>query len=231
MPDSQLASLTAAPAPSATDQVFDALYSAVVTLKLPPGTKVSEVDVAHQLNVSRQPVRDAFFRLSKLGFIVIRPQRATLISKISETAIRRAVFVRTALEVECLRQIIAGDAAQSARKLQSNLADAAEALNDPEPGRFYALDEEFHRLLCNMAQQGHVWDLIREQKAHMDRLRFLTLSGERRKRVIAEHSALVEAITQADAVRSEQLLRDHLGDIINVLTKSRAERSDYFEAT
>jgi DNA-binding GntR family transcriptional regulator len=29
------------------------------------------------MGVSRQPVRDAFWRLSQLGFLTIRPQRAT----------------------------------------------------------------------------------------------------------------------------------------------------------
>ena len=62
---------------SVTDQVFEALYRKVLLVELPPGTKLSELDVARQLGVSRQPVRDAFFRLSKLGFLQIQPQRAT----------------------------------------------------------------------------------------------------------------------------------------------------------
>lgn len=92
---------------SATDQVFQALYDAVVSVDLPPGTKVSEAEIASQLGVSRQPVRDAFFRLSNLGLLSIRPQRATLITQISLQAVYDAVFTRTALEVECLRTAMA----------------------------------------------------------------------------------------------------------------------------
>ena len=72
-----------APRPSVTDQVFDELQRQVMTLELAPGTRISEVEVAKTLDVSRQPVRDAFYRLSKLGFLVIRPQRATTVSLIS----------------------------------------------------------------------------------------------------------------------------------------------------
>ncbi|MCJ7874442.1 GntR family transcriptional regulator, partial [Phaeobacter sp. J2-8] len=78
MSDLAIAPLADAPVKSATEQVFDALYEAVISLQLTPGTKVSEIEVAKQLGVSRQPVRDAFFRLSNLGFLAIRPQRATL---------------------------------------------------------------------------------------------------------------------------------------------------------
>jgi len=35
---------------SATDRVFGALYDAVITVKLPPGAKVSEVEIAKQLD-------------------------------------------------------------------------------------------------------------------------------------------------------------------------------------
>jgi len=44
---------------SATEKVFDTLYDAVVSIALPPGTRVSENEIAKQLGVSRQPVRDA----------------------------------------------------------------------------------------------------------------------------------------------------------------------------
>jgi DNA-binding GntR family transcriptional regulator len=73
--------------PSVADTVFDELHSQILLLELPPGTKMSEVEVAKALGVSRQPVRDAFYRLSKLGFLSIRPQRATLVSQISSTAV------------------------------------------------------------------------------------------------------------------------------------------------
>ncbi|WP_288951850.1 GntR family transcriptional regulator, partial [uncultured Paracoccus sp.] len=87
-----------------TDQVYDALYQRVINLTLPPGARLSEAEVAAQMGVSRQPVRDAFFRLSQLGFIQIRPQRATIVTQISAGAIRQAHFIRLALETACMRE-------------------------------------------------------------------------------------------------------------------------------
>ena len=40
-----------------------------------------------------QPVRDAFWRLSQLGFLTIRPQRSTEVSAISERAVQQADVV------------------------------------------------------------------------------------------------------------------------------------------
>ncbi len=88
--------LSSSPALSITDQVFDNLYWAITSLKLAPGTKLSEADIAVQLGVSRQPVRDAFYRLSQRGYLEIKPQRATLVSRISEQQVSNARFIRAA---------------------------------------------------------------------------------------------------------------------------------------
>ncbi|MEJ2022363.1 MAG: GntR family transcriptional regulator, partial [Maritimibacter sp.] len=83
--------------PSVADQVFDELNRQILSLDLKPGAKLSEVEVAKAMGESRQPVRDAFYRLSKLGFLLIRPQRATTVSLISSEAVMQARFIRTAL--------------------------------------------------------------------------------------------------------------------------------------
>tara|TARA_R110002126_G_scaffold108792_5_gene245528 strand:- start:431 stop:679 length:249 start_codon:yes stop_codon:yes gene_type:complete len=69
---------------SATNQVFQVLNRAIITLQLPPGEKISEAEIAKEFGISRQPVRDAFYRLASLGLLNIRPQRGTIISFISE---------------------------------------------------------------------------------------------------------------------------------------------------
>ena len=91
------------PSISVTDQVFDALYDRIVELDLRPGTRLSEVEVARQMEVSRQPVRDAFYRLSQLGFLLVRPQRPTTVTAISARAVLEARFIRTAIELETVR--------------------------------------------------------------------------------------------------------------------------------
>ena len=47
---------------SVTEQIFEALQDKILRLELPPNSKVSEIEVARQSHVSRQPVRDAFYQ-------------------------------------------------------------------------------------------------------------------------------------------------------------------------
>lgn len=229
MPELTLAPLAPQPVQTATHQIFRALYDAVVSLELPPGTKVSEAEIAKQFDVSRQPVRDAFFQLSRLGFIAIRPQRATLVTKISERAVLDAAFIRTAIEVECLRMAMQTPGAHDIRRLRETLAQQRDTIDDADPAAFHACDEDFHALLCEMAGQGHAWELIQEKKAHMDRVRWLTLSVDRRHAVLAEHTAIVDALEAGDTVEAERRLRAHLGDIRKTLPLIRQAHGAYFE--
>lgn len=169
MQEIRLPSLPTAQQTSATDQAFDALYQAVVSLDLVPGSKVSEAEIAKQLGVSRQPVRDAFFRLSKLGFLQIRPQRATLISKISTDAVFEAIFVRNALEMACLQAAMDNMTADGLDALQ-DLIDRQKATTAPKESiHFQQLDDAFHLEIARIGGHEHVWTLIRDQKGQMDR--------------------------------------------------------------
>lgn len=217
-----------APTGSATDTVFDALYDAIVHAKLPPGARVSEQDIAKQLAVSRQPVRDAFFRLSNLGFLAIRPQRATLITPISVQAVKDAMFTRTALEVESLRVAMTKDLAKLIDALTHNLSEQRTCQPNDAAG-FHILDEAFHEIICAHSGHTHVWSLIRAQKAHLDRIRFLTLSHERYKEVILEHDRILDAIANADATKAEAELRHHISAVMNTLPDIVTAKPTYFD--
>ena len=86
------------------DEIFDHLHDEILSLRLRPGDKISEADIATQFGVSRQPVRDAFSRLASLDLLLIRPQRATEVKRFSMREIVKSRFVRAAVEKEVLRR-------------------------------------------------------------------------------------------------------------------------------
>lgn len=212
---------------SVADQVFDVLYEQVQSLALPPGTKLSEADVARQLNVSRQPVRDAFYRLSKLGFLVIQPQKATQVSQIHIEDILKARFIRTSIEVEVVRRAIHSLTDADFRALDHNLELQAEAVAEGDRTRFYRLDDEFHNLLCTGAGVGFVWNVIRENKAHTDRVRFLSLASGA-ARAMEEHRGILQALRNRDEAAAVTELRNHLGQIEVIIEELRTTHHSWF---
>lgn len=213
--------------PSVADQIFDALHAQVLSLQLPPGAKISEVDVAKAMGASRQPVRDAFYRLSKLGFLSIRPQRATTIALISARAVMQARFIRTALEVETVRIACAVMTPADFAALDVLMDRQRAAMLAGDRLGFHRLDDQFHHEICNRAGLGFAWEIIRESKAHMDRVRYLSLSFASQS-AFDDHCMLLDALKARDEAAAVSGMRVHLSRILEQIERIRADHTDYF---
>ncbi|WP_027487813.1 GntR family transcriptional regulator [Allorhizobium undicola] len=213
--------------PSVTDQVFELLYRQVVELQLLPGSKLSEVEVARQMGVSRQPVRDAFYRLSQQGFLLIRPQRATVVTHISEQGVLQARFIRTALEMETVRAAAGRLTEQQIGQLRHLAERQSEALDAGDKMRFHELDDEFHRQICVFSGHEFAWTLIRESKAHMDRVRYLSLSFGARS-AFDDHLDIMAALEAGDGEKAAAHMRHHLSRLLSIISRVRETHGQYF---
>lgn len=230
MPDTVLAKVLEPIArPSVTDAVFDELHRQILSLELPPGTRMSEADVARIMGVSRQPVRDAFYRLSVLGFLSIRPQRATVVSHISEQAVMQARFIRSAIEAETVRTACAALTDADLDALDALMGQQRAAVEAGEKLVFHRLDDLFHREICERAGLGFAWQLIAENKGHMDRVRMLSLSFAS-QRALDDHTAILDALRSRDGTVAAEAMRLHLSRIVEQIDRIRAANHSWFAA-
>lgn len=210
-----------------SDQVFDVLHAQVQSLDLPPGSKLSEADVSTQMGVSRQPVRDAFYRLSKLGFLVVKPQRATTVSQISAHAVFKARFIRTAIEVETIRRACERLSDEDFTALEHMSDEQQAAVDADDRMLFHRRDDAFHKSICERAGLAFTWDVIRENKAHTDRVRFLSLAFASQT-ALDDHRAILNAVRARDADRAAAAVRLHLSRIEGIIERLRTENHEWF---
>lgn len=215
---------------TSADDVFERLRSDIVSLRLVPGTKLSEVEVARQSDVSRQPVREAFIRLSNMNLIQVRPQKATLVRKISMQEILNTRFIRIAVEVEVVRKacITAGDS--DFRDIDRNLKQQKRAATRQESDRFHELDYEFHRLVCVAANSEFAFNTIAANKSHVDRLCMLSLANKAAMmELYQDHFDIAEALRARRERDSIKLTRYHLSRLDETVEDARKNHPDYFE--
>src|SRR5262245_57596899 len=62
-----------------TDQAYRAIEEEIVTLRLRPGTILSEQLLAQRFKIGRTPVREALQRLANEGLVVILPRKGILV--------------------------------------------------------------------------------------------------------------------------------------------------------
>ena len=212
------------------DDIFDRLRDDILSLRLRPGDKLSEAEVAAQFGVSRQPVRDAFSRLAHLDLLLIRPQRATVVKQFSMGQIVKARFVRAAIEMEVLRRAAEHCDVLGGKKLRTCLDEQKQAIEAGDVEKFGALDYDFHKTLCEIAQADFAFDVIMSEKAKVDRLCLLSLSKENRMPdLLADHSAIAKAIIAHDAEEAVKVGERHLARLDDTIDGIAATNASYFE--
>lgn len=211
-------------------QVVRLLRDAIIRTQLAPGSAISEADIARRFGVSRQPVREAFIKLQEMGLLEIRPQRGTLIHRISARDVMNARFVREAVEVAVVREAAAQRRARLIDDLRDQIADQEEAAAAGDGPGFLHLDERFHRTLAEGIGRGFAWTVLESIKAQMDRVRFLSFAGATPLRdLVRQHGAVVDGIAAGDPDRAERAMRTHLREILSSLPRIAAAHPDYFE--
>ncbi|WP_181704963.1 GntR family transcriptional regulator [Chthonobacter rhizosphaerae] len=210
-------------------RVLDTLRDAIIQLRFSPGNPLSEADVARQLGVSRQPVREAFIKLAEAGLLEIRPQRGTFVRKISRREVANARFIREAIEVAIARKAAAEATGDRLSDLDALIEGQRRAAGDGDHAGFLRLDEAFHQGLADAAGCEDAWRVLEGLKAQMDRVRYLSLPDATPLHVLIEqHAAILDGVRARDPDRAEAAMKRHLSEILFSLPRLAEAHPAFF---
>ena len=141
------------PAPSLTDRAYAEIEELIITLRLAPGSAVSESDLSTWLGIGRTPIREALQRLSREKLVTILPRRGIIVSAIDVT--QQLLLLELRREIE---RLIARSAARRANDeertqfvdVADRFGQASKANDDVE---FMRVDREFN-VLCSRASHN-----------------------------------------------------------------------------
>jgi DNA-binding GntR family transcriptional regulator len=202
---------------SLTDMVFEAIRDAIVSKALPPGSQVSEANLAAQLSVSKTPVRETLLRLRHAG--LVEPDgRSLRVILPSPDAIRDAYEVRSGLE-----QAAARHAAERATETErTRILDGAElSLAAARAGRnaeFHSRDQDFHWAIAEAAHNPLLARAVEDV--------LLLTSALRARDVPAtgdsvecgrEHMVIAEALRDGDGATAARRVAEHLQHVLTIV--------------
>lgn len=208
-------------------QLYRLLRAQIVMAELLPGEIISETEIARRYDVSRQPVREAFIKLSENGLVQILPQRGTMVTRIAEEAVMDVRFVREAIEADVVRVVAETSDSAMRAELLDQIKHQKEIADDPAES-FVRLDEHFHRTLAEMAGKAYAWRVIEEVKAQLDRIRYLSIEKLHVHHLILQHEAIVQGIIDGDPAAAEAAMRAHLREILKSLPEVAQRRPELF---
>jgi DNA-binding GntR family transcriptional regulator len=193
------------------DSVYLKLRQEIVTATLPPGYVLREAELAARFGVSKTPLREAFVRLEKDGFVQIAPYRSAVVTGYSQQDLREIYEVRELLEGLCAREAAVSIATEDLAALNRIVRDSAAALEAGDTGRLTALLDEFDVVLYAQSRNSRITAMLENIRDHVTRIGRLTVAIPGRLGTsVREHQAIYEAIVQRDGPRAETLMRQHI---------------------
>lgn len=199
--------------------IADRLRSAIMYGTFAPGTQLAESDLASRLGVSRGPLREAMQRLVQEGLLRSAPHRGLFVTSLDVQDVYDIYAARTAVERAACLLILERDPKSAAERLGEVHARMAEAAAQGDRRRLSDADLAFHEALVEASGSLR---LERMARTLLIETRMCMAALERRYRepgdLVAEHSAIVDAIRAADEERLLAVLDTHMAEAIDRLS-------------
>jgi DNA-binding GntR family transcriptional regulator len=197
--------------PDSTTLAYEQVRSAILSGDLEPGSWVSQVQLAAQLNVSRTPLREALRLLQTEGLVQADFNRRVRVAPISVPDLEALYAMRLAEEPLAVRLSVPDLSAGDLGALRT----AMDAMHtDEEPAVVAVNHRRFHVGLVAHAPdrlRRHVEDLWDHGERY--RLVYQQHDDERAARIavaIAEHEGILEAAERGDPVLCARRVAEHL---------------------
>ncbi|MBN8749135.1 HTH-type transcriptional regulator LutR [Xylophilus ampelinus] len=198
--------------------VTETLRDWILHGQIQPGERLEEIPLADKLGVSRTPVRAALATLANEGLVDHQPKRGYLVRGFDMEAIAAAYDVRAVLEgLACRNAATRGLTEAQSQRLQDALAEgdrilARGELRPEDHAPYQQMNVTIHDTLLQAS--GNPWvNRFAEQAQNIpfasDRI-ILWDDHPIILRSHGDHHRIIEAVIARDAVRAEQLMREHV---------------------
>lgn len=196
---------------SLADHAYVEIKKRIFDFELMPGDRLSESELAQEIDVSRTPLRQALQRLQHEGFVEAIPKVGWLVPPLDFEKFDELYDFRVLIECHAVRALSDSDRDLSRlhRLARAWLVSPKERLQDPE--KVGMLDEAFHSQIVEGTGNRELVRTYREITERMRIIRRLDFyNANRITTTYDEHGKILAAIQKRRSDEAQRLLRAHI---------------------
>jgi DNA-binding GntR family transcriptional regulator len=182
-----------------SERVYRRLREMILDGELPPQTRLVEIQLAEQFEVSRTPVREALKRLAAEQLVLSDSVRGLIVHAPEPHEIEDVYRVRDALDALAVRLAAVRITADEVQHLRLVLGSMSEAIDKQRTDLIVNANIAFHDVIYRAAGSATLWRLARELSDFVRRFSSGAFSSpERSSAVLREHQAILNALERHD---------------------------------
>ncbi|GGB85390.1 GntR family transcriptional regulator [Knoellia flava TL1] len=189
--------------------VYEELLDRIQDMRLEPGRRLNEAELATSLGVSRTPLREALRLLLAEELLEQLPTGGMVVRRLTPRDAAELYAVRARLE-----GLVAAAAAERAEPADVDRLMALLHRNEALAGLANGAMESGHAIHVELERiADHAWAsrVLAQIEGQLARYRrFSNASPERREAALAEHRSIIEAVAAGDPALAGALAEEHV---------------------
>lgn len=193
------------------DAVFMSLRKAILTGKIKPGERLTEVKLGKLLGTSRTPIREAIRLLEQENLVTIIPGSGARVSRMTVEDLQEVMEVRSALEqlsagLACER--ITPDEKEQLREAYNAFVRSTQSGDSLE---IADADVRFHEVILEAAKNAKLGKILDSLADNIYRYRYEFIQDDGHyDDLIREHKELFDAVLSGEREIAEKVARGHI---------------------
>lgn len=199
-------------------------------LNLEPGEKISENQISEFLNLSRTPIREAFYNLKSNLLIDVKPQIGTFISYLDIDVSKELLFFRSSLEEKAVIEVCNKDSLDYIN-IFKDIIEKEKTLHDSNNiEELISLDNRFHNIIFEELGYNKIPSIIEDNTSYLVRMRILRLKANiRETNYIEEHEKILKCIINKDQENASKIIRYHINELVDDMNLLKNKYPHYFK--
>ena len=163
---------------SLREEVYESLKKSILHGKLKAGQRLIEEQLAHQVGISRTPVREAFHKLERDELVTRLPKGGFAVREFTKEDVEEIFGIRSALESYAAYLATLHITPDKISTLEKKLKESEEALEKGDDEKVVQLHTEFHDLLYKSCKSKKLVEMINNFRDYFYRYRSALLHTE-----------------------------------------------------
>ncbi|MEX3939005.1 GntR family transcriptional regulator [Paraburkholderia sp. BR10937] len=193
---------------SSVAEIVDWVARGIIEGRLRPGDDLNSVDLAKRFGVSRTPVREALFALTREGLVDWSPRRRPRVAAMQLKEVREIYALRALLYGQVSLAIVEHATDEDIAALWRAHGKLAEVAAKGDVDGYFWANVAFRDEELRVSRNGIFKEVLDSMRMRTNRLRHLSTSlPGRLQRSCTDHQRLCEAYAERDGVLAAALNR------------------------
>jgi DNA-binding GntR family transcriptional regulator len=210
---------------SLREEVYGSLKKSILHWKLKGGQRLIEEQLAHQIGISRTPVREAFYKLERDDLVVRLPKGGFAVREFNAEDVEEIFGIRSALESYASYLATLHITSDKLSLMEEKNEEAEKAFQRGDVEKVIQSHTDFHDILYRSCMSKKLIEMIDNFHDYFYGYRSALLhSSTSFKILMTDHRNIMDAMKKKNPGLVERLVRNHLERGKDLVLKEINER-------